>query len=153
MNTTVDSPIKESLKSAMKEAMKAKEKLKLETVRMALAAIKQIEIDDRIDLSDIQVIQVLTKLIKQRTEAIAQYIQAGRTELAEKEKQEIVILTQFLPRQLSADEVKTYIDAAFAEITPSGMKDMGKVMNVLKPQLEGKADLAEVSKLVKAKLT
>ncbi len=155
MNTTSaqEPSIKNHLREEMIAAMKAKEKLKLETVRMAIAAIKQIEIDERIELNDLQSIQVLNKLVKQRAEAIPQYLQVGRPELAEKEQQEIAILTFFLPTQLSPDEVEKYIENVFQKLNPAGIKDMGKIMNELKAELEGRADMAEISKLVKSKLS
>jgi len=136
----------------MKEAMRAKEKERLGVIRLILAAIKQREVDERIELSDEQVLITLDKMLKQRRESISQYEAAGRQELADVEAAEIKIIQTFMPEPLSADDIATMIDEAISQTSASEMKDMGKVMGVLKPKMQGKADMAAVSKLIKEKL-
>lgn len=146
------SKLKSDITDAMKQAMKAQEKQRLGTIRMLLAAIKQREIDDQITLDDKQIISTITKMVKQRQEAIKQYLDADRTELADQEKLEIDILTTFLPEQLSSTEIESMIASAITETAAQDMKDMGKVMAALKPKLEGRADMSQVSALIKSKL-
>ncbi len=145
--------LSEQLKQAMKDAMKAKAKDRLGTIRMALAAIKQIEVDERITLDDKAITAVITKMVKQRKDAIVQFKDAGRTDLADKEAAEIKDLEDFLPQALSEDEIAALIDQAITDLNAAGMKDMGKVMGVLKPQMLGRADMAVVSGIIKARLT
>jgi uncharacterized protein len=137
----------------MKSAMRAKESARLSTVRLILAAIKQREVDERKELTDADVVSVLEKMIKQRRESIAQYEQASRTDLADVEKFELQLLSGYLPQQMNDAELAQAVDAAVAEAKPTGIKDMGKVMALLKPRLAGKADMGKVSNLVKAKLS
>ena len=137
----------------MKAAMRAKDAARLSTVRLALAAIKQREVDTRAELGDAEVLAVLEKMIKQRRESIAQYEQAGRKDLADAEKAELEVLSAYLPRQLGEAELDQAVAAAVAESGASGLKDMGKVMALLKSRLAGKADMGRVSGLVKAKLS
>ena len=144
--------LSEQLKQAMKDAMRAKDKDRLGTIRMALAAVKQIEIDERITLDDKAVTAVLTKMVKQRKDAISQFQQAGRTDLADKESGEILVLEDFLPKPLGEDEIAAMIDEAIDQVSAAGMKDMGKVMGVLKPKMLGRADMAVVSGIIKARL-
>jgi len=122
-------------------------------VRLILAAIKQREVDERKELTDADVVAVVEKMIKQRRESIAQYEQAQRKDLADVEKFELQLLTGYLPQQMSDSEISQAVEAAIAEAKPTGIKDMGKVMAVLKPRLAGKADMGKVSNLVKTKLS
>ncbi|EWH08560.1 GatB/YqeY domain-containing protein [Catenovulum agarivorans DS-2] len=142
----------EQLKSAMKEAMKAKDKVRLGTIRLALSAIKQLEVDGKKTLNDDEVLAVLTKMVKQRKDSVEQYTQGGRADLAEIEEAEIKVLETFLPAALSEQEVADLIANAVQESGAQGMQDMGKVMNLIRPQVQGRADMAVVSQLVKAKL-
>lgn len=147
------SPLKTQITEDMKSAMRAGEKEKLATIRLILAAIKQVEVDTRSDLDDSQVLTVLDKMVKQRRESISQYEQAGRDELAEKERQEISVIQEYLPEQLSEDEIAALIDETIAATGAETMRDMGKVMGQLKPKLQGRADMGAVSASIKAKLS
>jgi uncharacterized protein YqeY len=142
----------DDLKSAQKDAMRAKEKLRLGTIRMALAAIKQKEIDEQITLDDATILAVLTKMVKQRQDAAAQFDAADRKELADKEREEITYIEDFLPQPLTDDELNALIDDAMASTGASGMQDMGKVMGVLKPKVQGRADMGALSGKIKARL-
>lgn len=142
----------EELKNAMKEAMRAKEKLRLGTIRMALAAVKQKEVDERVEVTDSDVIALLTKMVKQRKDAAQQFEQAGRTDLMETELAEIEILSGFLPQALSASELDDLIQQALSDTQAAGMQDMGKVMAWLKPKVQGRADMGKLSGQIKAKL-
>ena len=144
--------LKARISEDMKAAMKAKEAAKLSAIRLLLAAIKQKEVDERIELDDTAVIAVIDKLTKQRKDSVTQYEAAGRQELADAEKFEIGVLAVYLPEKMGADEMAAAVAAAVAETGAKGPADMGKLMAVLKPRLAGKADMAEVSKLVKAAL-
>jgi uncharacterized protein YqeY len=137
----------------MKAAMRAKESARLSTIRLLLAAIKQREVDERIELDDAAVLGVIEKMIKQRRESIAQFEKASRADLADAEKAEIQLLSAYLPAQMSDAEVEKLVDSAISETGAAGAKDMGKVMAALKPRLAGKADMGKVSGLVKAKLS
>jgi len=132
--------------------MKGGDKARLGVVRLMLAAVKQREVDERIELDDSQVLAVLDKMIKQRRDSIQQYSDAGRDELAAQEAAEIEVIQEFLPEGLSDDEITAIIDAAIAETGAESMRDMGKVMGVVKPQVQGRADVGKVSGLVKQKL-
>lgn len=142
----------DKLKEEQKLAMKAKDKMRLGTIRLALAAIKQREVDERITLGDDDILAVLTKMVKQRRDSVAQYESANRQDLADAEKAEITILEDFMPQPLSEEEVATLIDSAMTESGAAGMQDMGKVMAILKPQIQGRADMGKISGLVRAKL-
>ena len=144
--------LKARITEDMKTAMKAKEATRLATIRLLLAAIKQKEVDERVELDDAAVAAVIEKLVKQRKDSVTQYEAAGRQDLADAEKAEIAILTAYLPEKMSAGETAAAVAAAVAETGASGPADMGKLMAVLKPRLAGKADMAEVSRLVKAAL-
>lgn len=144
--------LKAQIKDAMKAAMKAKEKQRLSTIRLIQSEIKRIEVDERIEIDDARLLAVLDKMCKQRRDSIQQYDDAGRSELADIERAEIVVIQEFLPAQLSEAEIKTLISDAISDSGAESMKDMGKVMAILKPQLQGKADMGEVSKLLKASL-
>ena len=147
------SPLKARITEDMKSAMRAGEKDKLTTIRLILAAIKQVEVDTRTDLDDSAVLAVLDKMVKQRRESISQYEQAGRDELAEKERQEITVIQEYLPEQLDENEITALIDEAIATTGAESMRDMGKVMGQLKPKLQGRADMGAVSASIKAKLS
>lgn len=144
--------LKQRILDDIKAAMKAGDKDRLVTLRMLSAAIKQREVDERIEMDDTQTLAVVEKMIKQRRESIKQYEEGGRPELAAKEQAEIEILDDYMPEQLSDAEIDQLIDAAVKQTGASEMKDMGKVMGVLKPQIQGKADMGEVSKRIKARL-
>lgn len=144
--------LKDQLSEQQKIAMRARNKARLGTLRMLLAEIKQKEIDSRENLDDDAIIAIVTKMVKQRKDAATQFEQAGRQELADGERQEIVVLQEFLPQPLSADELDTLLNNAIADTGASGMQDMGKVMAVLKPQIQGRADMGKVSASIKAKL-
>ncbi len=145
-----------SLKARLKEqqilAMRAKDKARLGTIRMLLAAIKQIEIDNKVELNDDEVTAVVIKSVKQRKDSIAQFEKANRTDLADTEKAELAILQEFLPQPLTSDEVQALIEQAIASSGANGMQDMGKVMGLLKQDIQGRADMGEVSALVRAAL-
>jgi uncharacterized protein YqeY len=137
----------------MKSAMRAKDGARLSTVRLLLAAMKQKEVDERVELSDADVLAIIEKMIKQRRESIAQFEKASRQDLADKEKAEVDVLSAYLPQKMGDAELGQAIAAAIAESAASGIKDMGKVMALLKPRLAGRADMGAVSSLVKAKLS
>lgn len=142
----------DKLKEEQKLAMKAKDKPRLGTIRLALSAIKQREVDEQITLDDDDIIAVLTKMVKQRRDSVAQYESAGREDLAEVERVEITVLEEFMPQPLTEEEVTALVEGAIAESGAAGMQDMGKVMGVLKPQIQGRADMGKVSGLVRSKL-
>lgn len=142
-----------TIKAAMKAAMKAKEKDRLATIRLILAEFKRIEVDERAVVDDERALAVLDKMVKQRRDSANQYTDAGRDELAAQENAEIAVIQEFLPAQLSDDELNALIDDAIAATDASGMAAMGPVMGILKPQLQGRADVGAVSQLVKARLT
>ncbi|GAB7219188.1 glutamyl-tRNA amidotransferase [Vibrio breoganii] len=142
----------DNLKEEQKSAMRAKDKARLGTIRLALAAIKQREVDERITLTDDDIIAVLTKMVKQRRDSVAQFESAGRQDLADAEKVEITVLEDFMPQPLTEEEVAALVDSAITESEAAGMQDMGKVMGVLKPQIQGRADMGKVSGLVRSKL-
>lgn len=136
----------------MKTAMRAKDAARLGAIRLLLAAIKQREVDERIELSDAEVLAVIDKMLKQRRDSISQYEAAGRQDLADSEKFEISVLQTYMPQPLSEAEVAAAIEQAIAATGASGVADMGKVMGVLKPQLAGRADLGKVSGQVRVRL-
>ena len=144
--------LKERITEDMKAAMRARDAVRLAAVRLLLAALKQKEVDERIELADADVLGVIEKMIKQRRESIAQYEKAARQDLADQEKFEIGVLQAYLPRQLGEAEVAQAVAAAIAEAGAASVKDMGKVMALLKARLAGQADLGKISGLVKAKL-
>jgi uncharacterized protein YqeY len=144
--------LKERITEDMKTAMRAGEKERLATIRMALAAIKQREVDERISLDDPQVLSVLEKMIKQRRESVVQFASGGRADLVAKENAEIALLQGYLPAQLSEADIDALIAAAIAATGAASVKDMGKVMAVVKPQAQGRADMGAVSARVKQKL-
>lgn len=144
--------LKERISEDMKAAMRAREAGRLSAIRMLLAAIKQKEVDERITVDDAQVVSIVDRLIRQRRDSIEQFEKAGRTDLADREKAEIEVLSAYLPQQASPAEVAAEIDAAIAAAGATGPQQMGKVMAVLKQRLAGRTDLAAVSAHVKARL-
>ena len=137
----------------MKVAMKAREKERLATIRLIQAEFKRVEVDERIEIDDARALAIMAKMVKQRKDSISQFESAGRDELAAIELAEITVIQEFLPQQLSEDEILTIIDDALSGIDAIGMAAMGSLMGVIKPKLQGRADMGAVSKLVKAKLT
>ena len=147
------SQLKKRITDDMKSAMKAKDKQALKAVRMILGAIKQKEVDDRIELDDAQVMAVIQKMVKQRKDSISQFSDAGRADLVEVEEAELVIINSYMPEQLSDKEVRAVVEKAITDSGADSMKDMGKLMGMLKVQLDGKADMGLVSRLIKDKLS
>jgi hypothetical protein len=147
------SPLQITIKDSVKDAMRAKDKVRLGALRQITAAIKQAEVDNRADMSDDDVIAILTKMGKQRREALDQFVAAGRDDLAEVERVELAIIEEFLPAALSAEEIAAAIESALAEAGASSIKDMGAVMNILRPKIQGRADMSAVSGQVKAALS
>ena len=145
--------LKQRLTDDMKTAMKGGDKDTLGVIRLVNAAIKQKEVDERVELDDAQVIAVLDKMVKQRKDSVDQYEKANREDLAAIERAEIVVIERYLPEKMGEDEIMAAIDAAVAETGASGPADMGKLMGALKPKLAGQADMGLVSKLVKQKLS
>lgn len=146
------SEIKAKLSDAVKSAMRAKDKERLSTLRLATSALKQIEVDERVELDDTRVLSVIDKMVKQRKDSAEQFTQGGRDDLAEKELAEIEVLKEFLPAALDSADIEALVKDAISQTGAEGMKDMGKVMGVVKPQVQGRADMGEVSKLVKSLL-
>ena len=144
--------LKERITDEMKAAMRAKDAARLSAIRLLLAAVKQKEIDERIDADDTQVLAIVEKLIKQRRDSIEQFVKAGRNDLADREKFELEVLGAYLPEQASTEEINAEIDAAIAQAGVTGPQAMGKVMGVLKGRLAGRADMSAVSARVKARL-
>ena len=142
-----------TIRAAMKAAMKARDKERLSTIRLIIAEFKRIEVDERIEVDDARALVVLDKMVKQRRDSAEQFTAAGRDELAAQENAEIAVIQEYLPAQLSEDELITMVDAAIAASDASGMQAMGAVMGQLKPQLQGRADIGAVSQLVKSRLT
>ena len=137
----------------VKAAMKAQDKPRLATLRLITAAIKQREVDERTEMDDAQVLSVLEKMIKQRRDSITQYEKAGRQELADQEKSEIAIIEDYMPEGLSEEEILAMVESAITETGAASIRDMGKVMGLLKPQLQGRADMGKVGGLIKQKVS
>lgn len=146
------SQIFDQLTFDMKESMKNKDKNRLATIRMAMSAIKQKQIDEKVEITDEVAIAVITKMIKQRQDSFTQYMQADRAELAEGEKKEIEILTKYMPKQLSDEEVVTIVQKAIESVGATSMKEMGKIMASVKKELAGRTDMSKVSAIVKSSL-
>ena len=144
--------LKKQITEAMKDAMRAKAKVRLGTIRLIQADIKRIEVDERIEVDDTRVLAILDKMVKQRRDSIKQYEAADRQELADVEQAEIEVIQEFLPEALSEDELAAMIDDAIASTGAESMKDMGKVMGIIKPKIQGRADVGAVSGLIKGKL-
>ena len=145
--------LKDRIQQDVKDAMRAKEKQRLATIRLITAAIKQREVDERIELDDAQVLATLDKMVKQRRESIAQFKTAGRDDLVKQESFEIDIIQEFLPQALSEEEVDAIVNQAIEQTAANSIKDMGKVMGLVKPQIIGRADMGEVSGRIKSLLT
>ncbi len=148
----MSSPLKDQITEDMKTAMRAKDAERLGTIRLLLAACKQKEVDERVELDDAMVVAIVDKLIKQRKDSVEAFVKAERQELADKESSEIVVLQAYLPQRMSADEVLAAVKAIVAEIGATGPGDMGKVMGAVKAKLAGKAEMGTVSAAVKAAL-
>ncbi|MGB5325705.1 MAG: GatB/YqeY domain-containing protein [Pseudomonadales bacterium] len=147
-----DSSTKTRISDAMKAAMRAKEKERLATIRLIMSEFKRFEVDERKEVDDVQALVILDKMLKQRRDSIEQFEKAGRNELAAIEAAEITVIQSFMPAQLGPEEIAAMIDAAVTESGAEGVRDMGKVMAILKPQLQGRADLGKVSGEIKRKL-
>ncbi len=147
------STLKPQLTSDMKSSMKSGDKQRLGVVRLMLAAIKQIEVDERIELDDTRILAVLDKMVKQRRESIFHYSNAGRDDLVAVEQCEIDLIQKYLPEALSESEINDLVEQSIANTGATSIKDMGKLMGVLKPQLQGRADMGKVSQLIKSRLS
>lgn len=147
-----ESDLKNRISDATRAAMKARDKERLATLRLINADIKRVEVDERRDLSDQDVVTILTRMLKQRQDSLSQYESAGREDLAAQERFEIAVVQEFLPEPLDEADLDAMIDAAIAGTGAASMKDMGKVMGILKPEVEGRADMGAVSAKVKARL-
>ncbi|MBO7380787.1 MAG: GatB/YqeY domain-containing protein [Neisseriaceae bacterium] len=145
--------LKLKINEDMKSAMKARQTEKLSTIRMLLAAMKQVEVDERVELDDNRIVAIITKMVKQRQDSVKIYREAKRDDMADKEAAEITVLQAYLPQQLSTDEIAAAVDKAITQTGANGMADMGKVMGILKGELAGRADMAVVSRLLKEKLS
>ncbi len=145
--------LKDDITTDMKSALKARDKVRLGSIRLLLAAIQRKEVDERITLDDNQTIAVAEKLIKQSRDALSQFQDAGRTELADKELADIAVWEKYLPEQLSGDEIDTLVTAALKETGADSIKDMGRVMGILRPKLQGRADMGQVGAKIKAALS
>ncbi|AHK80327.1 glutamyl-tRNA amidotransferase [Ectothiorhodospira haloalkaliphila] len=150
---TQAAPLKTRLTEDTKAAMRSGDKPRLGTLRLIQSAIKQLEVDTRTEVDDAQILAALDKMVKQRRESISQYQNANREDLAAKEQAELDIIQTYLPQQLSEDEIRDHIEAAISETGAESPRDMGKVMGVLKPKLQGRADMGAVSGMVKARLS
>jgi len=146
------SDTRDRLNADIKTAMKAGDKTRLGTLRFISAALKQQEIDTRTDLDEAAVIGIITKMASQRRDSISQFDSAGRDDLASKEREELAVVEEYLPAPLSAEEIATFVDAAIAKLEATSIKDMGKVMNELRPHLTGRVDMAAVSTSIKQRL-
>ncbi len=148
----MSSALKDQIQDAMKTAMKSGDKERLAVIRLMLSALKQVEVDERVELDDNRIIGILDKMLKQRRESISQYDTAGRQDLADKERYEIDVIQTFLPQALSDEEIETIINDAISETGASSIREMGKVMGMVKPKIVGRADMGEVSGRIKALL-
>ena len=144
--------LKDEINKEMKAAMKSRDKDRLKTIRLILSEIKRVEVDERIAVDDQRILSILAKMIKQRRDSIAQYDSAGRTELSKIETDEITVINEFLPEALTDNEINNLIEKAISEPGAESMKDMGRVMGIIRPQIQGRADAGEVSKRVKEAL-
>jgi uncharacterized protein YqeY len=149
----MSSALKDQIQDAMKTAMKGGDKERLAVIRLIMSAMKQVEVDERIELDDTRVLSILDKMVKQRRESISQFKIGGREDLADKEQAEIDIISDFLPQALSEDEIETIINNAISDTGAASMKDMGKVMGIVKPQITGRADVGAVSGKIKSLLS
>ena len=149
----MSSALKDQIQDAMKAAMKGGEKERLAVIRLILSAIKQVEVDERIELDDSRTLTVLDKMVKQRRESISQFKTGNRDDLADKEQAEIDIISEFLPQALTEEEIESIINSAISQTGAESMKDMGKVMGIVKPQITGRADVGAVSGKIKSLLS
>lgn len=149
----MSSAIQASIKVAMKEAMRSRDKVRLGTIRMMQSEFKRVEVDERIELDDERVLVILDKMQKQRRDSLAQFEAAGREDLSEVERTELEVIKNFLPTQLTDEELEQMIDSAIESTGADSMQAMGKVMGVIKPQAQGRADMSQISKKIKAKLS
>jgi len=147
------SELVQQIKAEMKQAMRAKDKERLSTIRMIQAEIKRIEVDERIEVDDTRVLSILDKMSKQRRDSISQFEEAGRQDLADSERRELEVIKTFLPQPLTGEELTTLVGQAIESSGAQSMQDMGKVMAILKPQIQGRADMGSISGLVKQQLT
>lgn len=147
-----NSELKPRIESSVKDAMRAREKQRLGVLRLVMSELKKVEVDERIELDDERVISILVKMSKQRQDSLTQYLDADRQDLADQEQYELDLLQEFLPVALDEAAIAALIDAAIAQTGATSMKDMGKVMGVLKPQVQGRADVGALSATIKAKL-
>lgn len=147
------SELKQRISDAMKDAMRAKDKVRLQAIRLIMAEFKRIEVDERIELDDSRVIAVLDKMLKQRRDSIQQFAQANRQDLVDQEAAEVKVIQEFMPAALSEAEIDVLIDEAITSTGATSMKEMGAVMGLLKPKLQGKADMGQVSQRIKNRLT
>ena len=148
----MSSALKDQIQDAMKTAMKSGDKARLAVIRLIMSAIKQVEVDERIEVDDSRALGILDKMVKQRRESISQFESGGRDDLATKEQAEIDIIAEFLPKALSEDEIEDIINSAISQTGAESMKDMGKVMGIVKPQITGRADVGAVSQKIKSLL-
>ena len=146
------SELKPRIESSVKDAMRAREKQRLGVLRLVMSELKKVEVDERIELDDERVISILVKMSKQRKDSLTQYLDADRQDLADQEQYELDLLQEFLPVALDEAAIAALIDAAIAQTGATSMKDMGKVIGVLKPQVQGRADVGALSATIKAKL-
>lgn len=144
--------IKDKINSDLKDAMRARDQKKLSALRLITAAIKQIEVDERIDVDETRMLVILDKMVKQRNESIAQFTAANRTDLVEQEEFELSVINQYMPEPLSETEIANAVEQAISTVKAEKMSDMGRVMAELKPQLQGRADMSKVSAMIKARL-
>ncbi len=149
----MSSALKDQIQDAMKTAMKSGDKERLAVIRLIMSAIKQVEVDERIEVDDSRALGILDKMVKQRRESISQFESGGREDLASKEQAEIDIISDFLPKALSQEEIEDIINNAISQTGAESMKDMGKVMGIVKPQITGRADVGAVSGKIKALLS
>jgi hypothetical protein len=147
------SELKTRINDAVKDAMRAKEKARLGVLRLVMAEFKRIEVDERIELDDARVLAVLDKMVKQRRDSEQQFLGAGREDLAAQEQMEMAVIQEFLPTALTPDELKAIVSQAIIDSGAADMREMGKAMALIKPQVQGRADMGEVSKMIKARLS
>ena len=148
-----ESALKARIIETVKAAMKAQDKPRRDAIRMIQSELKRVEVDERIELDDARVLAILDKMVKQRRESISQFQAANRQDLVDSETAELLVIQEFLPQGLAEAELDALLEAAFAESGATGMKDMGKVMAILKPQVQGRADMGAVSQRIKARLS
>lgn len=149
----MSSSIKLQIDTEVKNAMRARDKQRLGVLRLTMSEFKKVEVDERIELDDLRVLSILDKMSKQRRDSLSQFASAGRDDLVAQESFELDVLKEFMPEPLSATELKSIVDAAITEVGATSIREMGKVMGILKPRVQGRADMGEVGSLVKADLS